>query len=485
MKLRMPFSKLIIFLLSILLFASACKKVNFGDINRDPNRTTEPNTAALLTNVLSGFGNTVWDQGGVRTLPGLYAQYFSETQYTDASRYSRPTANWDGFYAGAMYDLQNIINTNSDAASAVKATLNGSNANQIALARILKAYYFWWITDIWGDLPYSQALKGNGNIPYDKQETVYPALISELKAAVAQFDNGLGPKGDIVYGGDVSKWKKFANSLRMLMALQMSKVNPGVGKTEFAAALADPAGSIADNTDNATLVYPGGNYQNPFYNYYNIIQRDDYSVAKTIMDTLSAYGDRRINVYGSSTVGFPYGLTRDNAVAFANSNTNYARLLHPSVRNETDPVVVLGAAHILLARAEAAFLGWTSENVTTLYNQATDQSWRQWGVYDATAYAAYIGSPKVDLSAGDAYRKIATQEWLTWYPNGVRGWSVWRRTGYPVLTPAPGQPNPIPRRIPYGPNEPQLNPTNYAAAAANYTGADGQNSQFAKVWWDK
>jgi len=148
MKLRMPFSKLIIFLLSILLFASACKKVNFGDINRDPNRTTEPNTAALLTNVLSGFGNTVWDQGGVRTLPGLYAQYFSETQYTDASRYSRPTANWDGFYAGAMYDLQNIINTNSDAASAVKATLNGSNANQIALARILKAYYFWWITDI-------------------------------------------------------------------------------------------------------------------------------------------------------------------------------------------------------------------------------------------------------------------------------------------------------------------------------------------------
>lgn len=480
----MKFKFLTLLCASVLVIGSACNKVNFGEINKDPNRTVEPITSALLTNVLASIGNNVWDAGGVRTIGGLYAQYFSETQYTDASRYSRPNFNFD-LYPGVMYDLQNIINYNSDPATAERAAVNGSNGNQLAIARILRAYYFKLVTDLYGDVPYSEALKGKGDVAYDTQDAIYPALLAELKAAIAQFDNGLPFKGDIMYNGDNAKWKKFANSLRMLIALQMSKVNPTLGKTEFAAALADPAGSIATNADNAVITYAGGNYLNPFYNYYNVTKRDDYAVSKTLMDTLNNYGDRRLNIVGSSTVGFPYGLTRDNAVAFANSNTNYARLQNPAWAQATSPIVILGAAHVLLARAEAAFLGWTSEDVTTLYNNGIRASWEQWGVYDAAAFAAYIANPKVSLAAGDAYRKIATQEWLAWYPNGTQGWNVWRRTGYPTLTPAPGQPNPIPRRIPYGPGEPQTNPTNFATAAARYTGPDGSNSQFGRMWWDK
>jgi hypothetical protein len=485
MKRNMKYKVLAVLVAVSLVWSPACKKVDFGDINNDPNQTTEPITSALLTNVLSAIGNTVWDGGGIRTNPGLYAQYFTETQYTEDSRYAKTTDNWDAFYSGVVYDLQNIINYNSDPATAEKAAINGSNANQIAVARILKAYYFWWMTDLWGDLPYFEALKGKGDIPYDKQENIYPDLLKELTEAVAQFDGGLPAAGDILYDGDISKWKKFGNSLRMLIALRLSKVNPDLGKTQFAAALADPAGSISTNLDNASLNYPGGNYLNPFYNYYNVTQRDDYGVTKTLLDWLNSHGDLRNQKFGTSTVGFPYGLERDDAVAFANSNTNFARLISEDAATDKSPIVIVGAAHVLLARAEAASLGWSAEDVATLYNDAIDASWVQWDVYSLGAITTYKANADVNLAGGDVAKKIATQQWLSWYPNGTQGWSVWRKTGYPALTPAPNQPLSIPRRISYGVNEPQLNPENYAVAAAGYTGTDGENSQFARIWWDK
>src|SRR5687768_541839 len=223
--------------ISMLVVQSCTKFEDFGNTNNNPNATTEPITSALLTNALAGIGNTVWGNG-ITISGGLYAQYFSETQYTEASRYSKPVFNADGFYAGAMYDLQNIINYNSDPATAPKAAVNGSNANQIAVARILKAYYFWILTDTYGDIPYFGALKGEGNLVYDEQSEIYPDLFKELKAAADQFDGGAGPAGDILYGGNITKWKKFANSMRVLMALRISKVNATLGKAEFLAALA-------------------------------------------------------------------------------------------------------------------------------------------------------------------------------------------------------------------------------------------------------
>ncbi len=485
MKRNLKYKILVAVVASSLVWGPACKKVDFGDMNNDPNRTTEPITSALLTNVLAALGNTVWDGGGIRTTGGLYCQYFTETQYTEESRYAKTTDNWDPFYSGVMYDLQNIIDYNSNPATAEKAAINGSNANQIAVARILKAYYYWWITDLWGDLPYTEALKGVGPIPYDKQENVYPDLLKELKEAIAGFDSGLPAAGDILYDGDIASWKKLGNSLRMLVALRMSKANATLGQSEFASALADAAGSIATNADNAKIVYPGGNFLNPFYNYYNVTLRDDYAVTTTLLDWLNNHSDNRNQKFGTSTVGFPYGLVRDQAVAFANANTNFARLIDVSAAGPTSPIVIIGAAHLLLARAEAALLTWTSEDYTALYNQAIDASWEQWDVYDAGDIANYKANADVNLGGGSVAQKIATQQWLSWYPNGTQGWSVWRKTGYPALTPAPDQALPIPRRISYGVNEPQLNPANYAVAAAGYMGSDGENSQWGRIWWDK
>ena len=470
---------------SALLTTTGCFKHlgDYGTTNNNPNATTSPITSALLTNALSGLNNGVWDQGGFRTVNGLYAQYFAETQYTDASRYSKQTFNFDGFYSGVIYDLQNIINYNSDPATAGTAANFGSNKNQIAIARILKAYYFWTLTDSWGDIPYTQALKGVGAIAYDGQDVIYKDLLKELKEASAQFDAGLTVQGDILFAGNTGKWRKFANSIRLFVALRMSKADPATGKTEFAAALSDAGGVIDAAADNAALVPPGGVYQNTFYNYYTVVQRKDYAVSKTVTDILSSNNDERINAFGSSNVGFPYGLTRADAVIFANANVTWARILEPSRRKETSPTVLIAAEQVKLARAEAAALGWTAENMITLYNDAIQTSWTRWGVYDATKFAAYIAQPAILLGTNNI-QKIALQKWLAYYPDGTQGYAEWRKNGIPALVPAPGLTS-IPRRITYGPNEAQLNPLNYATAAAKYQDATGPDSQFGKVWWDK
>jgi hypothetical protein len=452
---------------------------DFGNINNNPNATTVPITSALLTNVLAGAGGNVWG-GGINTTAGLYCQYMSETQYTDISRYAQPVINWDGTYSGDLYDLQNIINVNTNPDTKAAAAQFGSNNNQIAIARILKAYNFWMLTDAYGDLPYFEALKGKGTIAYDKQELIYPDLIKELKEAAAQFDGGLTVQGDIMYSGNTTKWKKFANSLIATIALRMSKANATLGKTEFAAAIA--AGVIDNNADNASIVYPGGNYRNPIYNYYVVTQRFDFAVSKTVTDQLTAKNDPRINVYTSNAKGFPYGLTRADALAWQTTNPTFGFLYGFTATAQTMPMYLMTAGQVYLARAEAARLGWTAEVVATQYANGITAELNRWGITNAGTIATYLAQTDIALTglASDA-QKIAEQRWLSYFPDGNQGWAEYRRSGFPVMAAVPGSASAVPRRIPYGSNEPLYNPTNYASAAATYN----SNSMNAKVWWDK
>lgn len=484
MKLNIKNTIYVAALTGITVFAGSCDKVDFGDINSNPNATLQPITSALLTNALASIGNTTYGDG-LSNVAGLYSQLFAETQYTDVSRNSRLTTNWDGFYAGYLYDLQNIINYNTDPATADKVLANGSNANQIATARILKAYFFWELTDLWGDLPYFEALKGQGRIPYDDQAAVYTDLMKELREAIAQFDNGDKVKGDILYNGDIASWKRFANSIRLQMALQISKADANLGKTEFLSALSDPAGVIDANSENAALAYPGGVYNNPFYQYYNITKRDDVGVTDTYLDFQTSHGDSRNEAVATSIVGFPYGLTRDAAVSFGNSHTDFARPMAAAATPATKAVTIVSAAHVFLARAEAAHLTWTSEDPEEMYKAGITASWQEFGINDAGALADYLENDDVSLTApGSVDEKIATQRWLAYYPSGWKAWNVVRKNGFPVLDPAPGLTT-IPIRFNYGTLEPQLNPENYANAAAKYTVGGVADSQNSPVWWDK
>jgi hypothetical protein len=463
------------------------KKIDeFGDINTNPAIVAEANTAALLTNVLSGMGGEAWQVN-----PGLYAQLYSETQYTEASRYVRIQPDYGGYYSGALYDLVNIIKLNTNPETAAKQAVNGSNANQIATARILKAWYFLRVTDQWGDIPYFKALNFNGQIPYDKQQDIYTDLFKELKEAIAQFDGGATVKGDILLDGNIAKWKKFANSLRMIMALRLSSVDAVKGKAEFLDAMGASGGYLTTNADDIQLVYPGGNYSSVFYSYYNITQRSDYAISKTVTDFMNPNGDRRINAWGSSTKGFAYGLERNDAIAFASANPDWARIMNPSIRTATQPMPIITASQVTLARAEAAQRGWTAENAANLYRTGIELNWRLWGVYDATAFNAYMLMPAVALTAGTELQKIITQRWLAAFPDGLEAWNIIRSTGFPVLTPAPGVVAPagttriIPIRMGISQSHFDLNTTYTNAVADLYKIGGEKDSQYGKMWWVK
>lgn len=497
---------------ALAIGGAGCAKIDqFGNTNENPNGIVTPITSALLTNVLSGVGGF-----GTNTRTVTYAQYVAENQYTDVSLFALPQLEMGGTYSGPLQDCQTIIDYNISNPGIAAA--NGSNANQIGIARILKAFHYWHTTDRWGDVPYSEALKGAGNFApkFDLQEDIYFDMIKELKEAAAGFDVGAPIKGDIIYGGDMAKWKKFANSLRMVMAMRLTKVYPAAGgkaAIAFADAASAAGGIITSNADNFTLAFPGGFFKNPWFATYEA--RDDFAESKTLGDVLIGLGDTRQSVYGTNNVTFPMGLTRDLAVAFSNSVGNgQSRVLAVSKRADNSPLVILPAATVLLTRAEGYERGWIAggtANAEADYNAAIAASFEQWGV---TLPGAYLAGPASYTSGGgvpsnvgagtapyDQFRaadnnvqdaattsklsRIALQRWLAAYPNGNEGWAEWRRTGIPNLKGtrfATNAGKQTPRRYVYGVNDYSLNNEQVKAAAARITGGDTQDG---RVWWDK
>lgn len=511
-----------------LLVSTGCKKLqDFGDTNINPLGSTSPITAALLTNALVAIGGIVSGTGTGGTRAGIYVQYISETQYTDASLYSEPKLEY-GIYIAALEDLQQIINRNSNPATAGSVAGSGSNANQMAVARITKSYIFWTLTDRWGDIPYSEALQGTNDLTpaYDKQEDIYKGLLKELKEAIAQFDGGAPVKGDIMYGGDQAKWKKVANSLRMMISIRMSKVFPaagGLAATEFAAAVADPNGFIITNSDNFTLRYPGGAaYKHPWFDIYD--GRSDYALSKTIADILGNMGDSRRSAYGGlGTVAgpgtpFPYGLVRADATGpGAPGVSAYSFVLSAANRADNSPLVVVNAASVLLAHAEGIERGWIAGTAKTSYDAAITEAFSQWGVAGAASVIAGAGNYNTGAGGGNnigsnsfnsvvgqnaitanPIERIYLQRYLAHFPDGVQGWSEWRRScdpgtpsprtaaaGIPKLVPTAYATNSgggIPRRYVYGTSEYSTNPTEVGLAVGRLSSGD---VVYSRVWWDK
>src|SRR5690554_1830229 len=266
--------------LSAFLIGSlfSCEKMSdFGDTNENHAAVNNPVLGALLTNVQSGIAGTSYAS---ETRGGLYAQYFSETQYTDASLYATPELAFTGYYSGSLMDLQNIINSEE------------SN-NMTQIATILQQYIFWHLTDRWGDIPYSEALQGADALQpkYDTQEDIYKGIFAKLGTAVNSFDNSQ-ITGDIIFGGDVEAWKRTANSLKAMAAIQLSKKVPsasGFAATAFKEALAAPGGVIVSNSQNFAVEYEGNNFQSPVFTRY--LTRQDYAQSAEMVGLLKARND--------------------------------------------------------------------------------------------------------------------------------------------------------------------------------------------------
>jgi hypothetical protein len=449
----------------------SCKRIgDFGDTNVNPSAITTPATYAVLTGVLTGISG--WAKDNAAT---IWIQYASETQYPGTGLYAIPTFGM-GTYTGALLNLKTIIDANS-------------NPDEVAVARILTQYIYWHLTDGLGDIPYSEALKGI-TPKYDKQQDIYKGMIAELTAAKNQIVNNGALKGDILNGNDANKWKKFANSLRAMMAIQLSKRYPGAAEyaaTQFKAAIAD--GVIDNNADNIKLVYPGGTFKNPYFNDHDGARDNGESVQ--LFGMLAALGDGRQAAFGNSSTPVIYGVKEATINAWIKANINWSRILGDNQRLETSPVYMLTASQLFMARAEAAARGWTTEDKTSMLTQGINASFAQWGL--ALPSASYFTQALVVLDGTNDIKKIAEQTYLASFPNGRAGWNSWRRTGYPVLTPAPDPLNPAhvvtPRRYTFTPatgstfSEYLLNPGGVASSTATLVPAG--DLQENKIWWDQ
>lgn len=464
------------------LFFAGCRKID-ESLNIDPNKATKASGTQLIANAERSLPDISSSPYGVH-----YPQFLSNTSFTDNSRYTTVNFNFYGWYTGPLMDLETVLNSPLDANE-------GPVANQIAVAKILKAYIYWFLTDRWGDIPYSEALKGDANFTpkYDKQQDIYNALFKLLDEANATIVPGGNIKNDLIYTipntntGDISKWKKLGNTIHMLMALRISKVDPVKGAAEFSKAYTN--GMMTSNADNFMYQHygPDPNNENFWYTQMNRMGRLWYAVSKPLVDYMLPLNDPRLPVYANKNkagnyVGLDYGLPGSTTVVI----DNYS-LLGDKLRLANAPVYLVTYAEGLFAVAEAAKLGWIpggDATAKTNYESAITNSILQW-TGSSTGAAAYIAQPGVTYDPANAIKQIATQRWVHLFLNGYEAWAEWRRTGYPALVAAPGaNGDKIPRREAYPVVERSNNTANYNAAVAAfpYGGNDDLN---ARVWWDK
>ncbi|MCE7055807.1 SusD/RagB family nutrient-binding outer membrane lipoprotein [Algoriphagus sp. AGSA1] len=468
---------------------ASCDIGDFGDTNVNPNETTQAIPSSLLTNSINSLKGTVDDPQG-----SLYSQYLANSQYTSADNYQTIIFDYGALYRGALMDLEQIILVNSNEETMVEASRYGSNENQIAVAQILQSYFFQRTTDRWGDIPYSEALnigEGVRQPAFDAQSDVYAGILATLKTAQANISSTAPVQGDILFDGDMDMWKKFANTLRMVMALRLSEVDPTTGAAEFASAIND--GVIAlDNSENIFYAnLPEAAFQNAWFARF--LTRRDYAVANTLVDRMQTVAnggvlnvamDPRLPVYadptenGGNYVGMPYGLSEARSGAIPNTNKSF---LGEELRAQDAPNYIFTSAQVLFSMAEAAHRGWIAGDAEALYYQGIEASLEQYEVADG--YATYISNSWVQYDNARALEKINTQKWIANFLNGYEAWAEWRRTGYPDLKPAEDALNAsgqIPVRQAYPLFEVNLNSTNYQAVVARQ-GADGLDTP---VWWD-
>lgn len=464
--------------LSVLLLAGSCTS-EFEEINTDPNNPTKVPTAYLFTEAQKG------SQAYFLTTGMLYSQMWAETQYTGTSRYETAEASFYGMYSGPLADLQKIIELNTNEATLSDAAASGANVNQIAVARILKAWMFMQVTDIWGDIPYFEALQGRGSFApaYTPQAEVYADLVKELSEASAQIDTGKrGIEGDIIYNGNMEMWRKFANSLLLRAGMRMSNADASAAQAAVNQALS--AGVFDSNSDNALYQYlTDAANDNPYFQHF--LTRTDYAISNVMVSELKAVNDPRLGIYGdpapnfAEVMGMPYGVSDAVAGSITNDDISFPGI---AVRGADSPGLVMTYHETLFLQAEAAARGYTSADAAMLYTDAITASMQFWGVADADI-TTYLAQPEVAFDAGSAVQSVMEQKWLGMYMQGIEAWNDWRRTGFPALQPAPAaaENRGIPLRRAYTNDEYSLNRENVEAAVARQ-GADVMETA---VWWDQ
>ncbi|GAB3556295.1 SusD/RagB family nutrient-binding outer membrane lipoprotein [Spirosoma fluminis] len=506
----------------LFLLLSACDK-GFEEMNVDPNKYSQVVPQYLFTRALLDGVSTNFTGAAYLTI-GQSMQHFATYKEVPAAgdkyfNYNYSTASWDAF-AGTAAGQGSVISI-SQVIDAVSG--NAANVNKLSAARIWKAYLFHRLTDLYGDIPYfdaGKALASKNYAPkYDTQQVIYADLLKELDESIAAFDPAKVTFGnaDLMYGGDITKWKKFAYSLMLRLGMRLTQVDPALAKTWVEKAIA--GGVILDDADRAVIAYVDGSQIASRNFIANGLLSTDYitpggdnveggKLAKTLIDYLKNTKDPRLNVISivwtttdNKTFTADTTTARQSGMpnaAFNNLPANFNSFSEPNpntLLKYSAPLVVLGNAETNLLLAEAAVRGWYSGSTAEVaYTNAVKANMRQWSLFgtggvisDAKINAYLVANPYKGGTVAQQIEQISTQKWVSLFlEDEYEIFANWRRTGYPVLTPTnyPGNltGGQIPTRFVIPDSEGIYNNANFVEAR---TRQGGTNTLSSVVWWDK
>lgn len=417
----------------------------------------------------------------------LYAQYWAQTTYPDESQYNMVTRRnpdnfWRGGYRDALRDLDEAARITNETWEQLAISEEEKN-NRLAIIEFCKVYVYSALVDAFGAIPYEEALNPDILQPrYQSGQEVYDAIIADLDAAIAMVDpaaDSWPSSQDLVYEGDTEAWVKFANSLKLKLAITISDVNSGKASTMVAEAVS--GGVFESNEDRASITYLDA-FPNTHPVHEDLVQsgRDDYVVANTIVDIMVDLDDPRLPIYAQ-----PLGDGTFKGGVYGTNNT-FSQASHigepfyqPNIEG-----LILDYPEVQFLLAEAAERGFSAPLAAAEhYENGIRASMEYWGVEEA-AIDAYVASADVAYAtaAGDWKQKIGIQHWLALYNRGFEGWTVWRRldfTGFnapPLLTY-----DDIPERFIFPIEEATLNRANLTEAIQMIGGND---SAQAHVFWD-
>jgi hypothetical protein len=501
-------------LIALSLFAASCEKGLEG-LNKNKTSATSIDPALLLNNAIINVSfptrSVLFDIGIVQQMVTPNGGVLAGANFNQDSR-DQPGI-WATYY-------QNVIKYTHDAILKTKDA--PARSNLYNMARIIQAYAFMILTDEYGSIPYNEGGAGYSDqifFPkYDAQQDIYPKIIQELtEASAALSATATIETADILYTGNVDKWKRFGYSLLLRAGMRLSKVDAGKAQSTVQAAVA--GGVILLNEDNAYMRHDA-NYVQPTGNMLNTTEAANFYLAKPFVDSLKLKDDPRLSAiairYKGATsgpaqtpgigttaaadqIGMPMGYDNGSIVARAAADGlasfyDYSQADRRRIVKTTSPVFFVSAAQNKLLMAEASFRGWINTGTADQYfADGIKAHMDQMVTFDAGcavaggARDAYIAANP--LVPGNELQQINTQYWIASFLNGPETFANFRRTGFPSLTPNPyGQPtNPdVPngtfiRRLTYPTSELSVNTANVNTAIA----AQGADRLDTRVWWDK
>lgn len=475
-----------IFFTSVVIVLLASCDRDFEAINTNPNAANQVEPGLLLRQIIYDYGEEMSYEGFVAG--NLLGQYFTAIDFNLFDRHSLTEPQFGGNPWPVLYTnlRDNEILLNQARSKPIQAVYEGP-------ALIMKAYLAAALTDLYGDVPYTEALKGlEGQVTpaYDSQEAIYTqagGILDNLDKGITAIQNYSGTQnleGDILFNGNLQDWITFANSLKIKSLLRIS------GKVEVAAALQaiyDGDDFMETNSQNATFDFTDGQPNN----FRMATLRDGdfnlFILSETMEEILKGLNDPRLEVFFRPVGNDPTGtqftglLNGPDASQTSISVADYS-LTGTIFREHTGDLdanfMTAWETHFLLA--EAAERGLITANAQALYETGVLLAFEYWQTALPTDYLV-SGPAAYGMDGTDKIRQIITQKWITNIINGYEGWIEYRRTGFPELKTISASLNNdlIPVRMPYPTDEAALNPVHFQEATAGHG-----NSINARVWWD-